>query len=1024
MVEPLAVGCVPRDSVFDPSVRDTVYSIDDLATIDHRSFFAENYITQGMRQLLTESFSRLEGKSQNAPGAYLLSQSMGGGKTHNLLALGLLALHPAYRQPVMGDFYQPSPMGRVRVATFSGRRNAPFGIWGEIAQQIKRREVFNHLYSPLQAPGDDDWINLLEGEPTLIMLDELPPYFNTAQAVEVGATTLDVITTAAIANLLVAVTSGKLSNVCVVLTDLRGSAYAMGSERLSGALQDLEQEANRSVQRIDPVRLNSDEFYSILKTRLFRELPLEAPIEEVADAYARAVDEAKRLDLTTASPQQLRVEILTAYPFHPGLRDLYARFRENQGFQQTRALIRIMRMVVAHLWNSGDADKRYLIGAHDLDLHDADLLNEIHQINRSLENAVAHDIAEENGGSVAEQIDAADSKDAQDAARLIFMSSLSTAVNPTIGLTRSEIVGYLAAPARDLSALTKALDRLQTDAWYLHATHDGRLLFKNVENLNAKLESYAKGISVEDRLRELRKRLETLFAPKVRDCYQTVAALPALDEVQLTDDRITLIVMRPQVGAQEEMRRFHDAQQFKNRVLFLTARAQEFQPVLDRMAYVRAIDAIIGEFQTQGTRESDPQLQDARETRTKQEANFFQAVREAFHTVWYPTRRELAEVELRPEYVANDYGGEQQIKTALVDVFKFRPDVESEGLRQAVETRLWLSGTKEMRWAEITSRAAQDPSWDWHHPRALDDLKQDLTRRDQWRDLGNGFLQRGPFPRPATSVSVQVLSRDPTTGKARLRITPRHATLARIEEDGPATTYSAVLDAWELETDEVKLSFIGEDSTGEHETGEPVSWTNTIDVKHRLFQDGSQRRCELKAIPAGEIRYTVDGASPTTSGQRYDEPFVVPDGTRFVLALAAKDGVQSVVERFEVPAGRGGGVVVNSKLPATWRRTFKHDATSETFTFLDQLARHRAVPAGFTLTGMKDQHYWEFGTDDGTAKDSAEVRKLADYLMGLFPGRNITLEVHALQFTRGQDLLDLVAEMKTSLRDGEVRQEA
>jgi hypothetical protein len=33
--------------------------------------------------------------------------------------------------------------------------------------------------------------------------------------------------------------------------------------------------------------------------------------------------------------------------------------------------------------------------------------------------------------------------DARDAATLIFLSSLSQAVNPTLGLDRSEIVGYL-----------------------------------------------------------------------------------------------------------------------------------------------------------------------------------------------------------------------------------------------------------------------------------------------------------------------------------------------------------------------------------------------------------------------------------------------------------------------------------------------------------------------------------------------------------------------------------------------------
>jgi len=94
MVQTLGQLCHPRASVFDPSIRDTVYSIDDLPTINAQAFFEENYVTEGMRQLLTEAFSRLEGKNQSASGTYLLSQSMGGGKTHNLLALGLLARNP------------------------------------------------------------------------------------------------------------------------------------------------------------------------------------------------------------------------------------------------------------------------------------------------------------------------------------------------------------------------------------------------------------------------------------------------------------------------------------------------------------------------------------------------------------------------------------------------------------------------------------------------------------------------------------------------------------------------------------------------------------------------------------------------------------------------------------------------------------------------------------------------------------------------------------------------------------------
>ncbi|QVL47672.1 MAG: hypothetical protein KFB96_18550 [Thiocapsa sp.] len=90
-MQTLAHACTPRDSIFDPSRRDTVLDLTDLIRdrIDPAAFFGENYVTEGMRILLTEAFRRLEGKSTQ--GVFELTQEMGGGKTHLLNALGLLA---------------------------------------------------------------------------------------------------------------------------------------------------------------------------------------------------------------------------------------------------------------------------------------------------------------------------------------------------------------------------------------------------------------------------------------------------------------------------------------------------------------------------------------------------------------------------------------------------------------------------------------------------------------------------------------------------------------------------------------------------------------------------------------------------------------------------------------------------------------------------------------------------------------------------------------------------------------------
>ena len=196
-------GCIPRASIFDPSRRDTVLDLTDLVDgrVEPEEFFAENHITEGMRTLLTEGFRRLEGKSTQ--GVFKLTQAMGGGKTHNLLALGLLARHPEYRSRVMRDFYTPGDLGTVRVVAFSGRESdAPLGIWGAIADQLGKKEQFSTYYAPLSAPGQTAWVNLLRGDPLVIMLDELPPYFVHAASQSIGNSDLSVVTATALANLL------------------------------------------------------------------------------------------------------------------------------------------------------------------------------------------------------------------------------------------------------------------------------------------------------------------------------------------------------------------------------------------------------------------------------------------------------------------------------------------------------------------------------------------------------------------------------------------------------------------------------------------------------------------------------------------------------------------------------------------------------------------------------------------------------------------------------------------------------
>jgi hypothetical protein len=145
-------------------------------------FFKTNAITGGMRLLLELGFRRLAGKGEQP--SFVLAQAMGGGKTHVMIALGLLAQLPTLRRRVLGEAGLADEFdGAARVVSITGRRNPAHYLWGEIAAQLGKPEVFRRFWAEgPRAPDESDWQDLLGTEPTLIMLDELPGWFDYAVA--------------------------------------------------------------------------------------------------------------------------------------------------------------------------------------------------------------------------------------------------------------------------------------------------------------------------------------------------------------------------------------------------------------------------------------------------------------------------------------------------------------------------------------------------------------------------------------------------------------------------------------------------------------------------------------------------------------------------------------------------------------------------------------------------------------------------------------------------------------------------
>lgn len=384
-------ACEPSAVVTADSLVEQVAQIEDLASgkIDGREFFRRNHFTEGLERLVMRGFDRLAGQSED--GAFYLTQAMGGGKTHSLIALGLLAADPGLRREIVPRISCGSAFESAKVVIFNGHQNPETLFWGYLAEKLNRPEVMAPFWrNGPKTPGVDEWVKLLGAEPVLVLLDELPSYLQMAQGEPVGASTLGDLTIGALERLFNALP--QCPRACVVVTNLKDDVYLEGSGQLRTLIESLTKHYDRNAQAITPVQQNTPEIFAIVRKRLFDKLPPPERIDEVAQAYVAALQKAKRVDTIPTPPETFIARIRDSYPFHPSIRDIVARFSENRSYQKTRALIRLLRLAVrGALDGNGNA---FLVGLQHLDFNDQATIEEIRKINPAYANAISRDVAD------------------------------------------------------------------------------------------------------------------------------------------------------------------------------------------------------------------------------------------------------------------------------------------------------------------------------------------------------------------------------------------------------------------------------------------------------------------------------------------------------------------------------------------------------------------------------------------------------------------------------------------------------
>ena len=156
------------------------------------------------------------------------------------------------------------------------------------------------------------------------------------------------------------------------------------------------------------------------------------------------------------------------------------------------------------------------------------------------------------------------------------MSSLSAAETPLRGLTDGELIETLVDPLLDVSEIKGALSRLQGQAWYLFQGVDQRVFFGQTANVTAEITEIAANIAEEQVDQTLREKLQEVFKPRTGALYSDrMAILPALDEIQLDDERPTLVILeRPADKLPQDFVDWWNKQDLQNRVLVLDRRPE------------------------------------------------------------------------------------------------------------------------------------------------------------------------------------------------------------------------------------------------------------------------------------------------------------------------------------------------------------------------------------------------------------------------------------------------------------------
>lgn len=518
-------------------------------------FFRRTFITDGLRQLLTDAVTRLSGTGGNP--VIELQTNFGGGKTHSMLALyhassGVSVADLPGIEGVLeaAELKQPP---KARRAVLVGTAISPAQphkkadgtvvntLWGELAHQLLGKDGYKLVADADKqgvSPGDALREVLKKAAPCLVLIDEWVAYARQLY----GKDGLPSGTFAANLTFAQALTEAAktVPNALVVLS-LPASDIEIGGEAGIQTLAALKDTIGRIQSPWRPA--TSEESFEIVRRRLFH--PIADPkLFAARDAVVRAFSDLYQ-DQQQEFPAACREgdyerRMKAAYPIHPELFDrLYNDWSTLDNFQRTRGVLRLMAAVIHALWERQDAGLMILPASIPIDEPAVQF-----ELKQYLEDPWVPVIEKDVDGphSLPLQLDRENPNlgrysACRRVARTIFLGSAPTLHTANKGLEDRQIKLGCAQPGEAVATFGDALRRLTDQATHLYV--DGRRYWFSTQPSVVRLaqdraaQQDPDGIvdEIKSRLRE-EQRLRGDFA-RVQSCPDSSADIPDEREARL-----------------------------------------------------------------------------------------------------------------------------------------------------------------------------------------------------------------------------------------------------------------------------------------------------------------------------------------------------------------------------------------------------------------------------------------------------------------------------------------------------------